>query len=204
MKKNQQESLEAAIKGETKGSPSLFSFTTKTFQGAQHAIMFNVGGPPKSALSAMTEEEREVAYSIYGHGAISAVGGHIASLYQPPASGVRYVADVFESAKLIPQAQAQGTGFAALNPILETWKTFRNVAYLFFVLIFLVIGFMIMFRHKINGQTVITVQQAIPNIIVSLIFVTFSYAIAGFLIDLMYVLMYLFIGLFNGSEKLIN
>ena len=37
-----------------------------------------------------------------------------------------------ESAHIIPKAQAQGLGFASLDPILEGWKQFRNVAYLFF------------------------------------------------------------------------
>jgi hypothetical protein len=69
----------------------------------------------------------------------------------------------------------------------------------------LVIGFMIMFRQKLGSQTAVTAQQAIPGIVVALIVVTFSYAIAGFLIDLMYLLMYLMIGLFNppgGTEQL--
>jgi hypothetical protein len=47
-------------------------------------------------------------------------------------------------------------------------------------------GLLIMLRIKISPQAVITVQNAIPRIITTLILVTFSYAIAGLLIDLMY------------------
>jgi len=114
----------------------------------------------------------------------------------PPASTGTYVADVMKSAHIATPAYAQGLGFAALDPILSLWKTFRNMAYLFFVFVFMIIGFMIMFRNKVNGADV-TAQQAIPSIIVSLLFVTFSYAIAGFMIDLMYLLMFLMIGIFD-------
>ncbi len=124
----------------------------------------------------------------------------------PPATTEMYVADVLNSAgvAVAPPAYAQGLGFVALNPVLELWKTFRNVAYIFYVLMFVVIGFMIMLRQKV-GQHAITAQQAIPSIIISLIFVTFSYAIAGFLIDLMYLSMFLIVGVFEsvagiGSE----
>ena len=54
-----------------------------------------------------------------------------------------------------------------------------------------------MFRQKV-GQTAITAQQTIPQIIMSLVLVTFSYAIAGFMIDLMYVLMVLIVGVFSS------
>ena len=80
---------------------------------------------------------------------------------------------------------------------------FRNVAYLFFVVLFLVIGFMIMFRSKI-GQAAITVQQAIPSILIALLAVTFSYAIAGLLIDLMYLLMYMLASLFSQGTEIIE
>ncbi|MCA9369162.1 hypothetical protein KC721_02605 [Candidatus Woesebacteria bacterium] len=116
----------------------------------------------------------------------------------PPASTGTYVADVLDNAHIATPAYAQGIGFAALDPVLSLWKTFRNMAYLFFVLVFIIIGFLIMFRSKVNGADV-TAQQAIPSIIVSLIFVTFSYAIAGFLIDIMYLIMFLMIGIFDTS-----
>jgi len=55
------------------------------------------------------------------------------------------------------------------------------------VLVVVVFAFMIMFKVKISPQTVITIQSALPKIFVTLILITFSYAIAGLLIDLMYV-----------------
>ena len=123
-------------------------------------------------------------------------------MYRYPAARTSiYVADVLENAHIITPAYAQGLGFASLNPVLELWKVFRNISYMLFVLIFIILGFMIMFRQKIGGQTAVTAQQAIPSVIVSLIFVTFSYAIAGFLIDLMYLVMFMIIGVFSSTTS---
>lgn len=116
----------------------------------------------------------------------------------PPATTYIAMTDFLNTAGLdIAQpAYAQGFGFVSLNPILEAWKTFRTIAFIFFVMIMLVIGFLIMFRQKV-GQAAITAQQAIPSIIIALITVSFSYAIAGFLIDLMYLVMTLMLFMFD-------
>ncbi len=133
-----------------------------------------------------------------GQGVINGTFKMIGSMYSyRPATTSRYVAYVIDNADLAPPAYAQGIGFAALDPILDLWRMFRNVAYFFFIGIFIVIGFMIMFRQKISGSAPITAQQAIPSIIIALILVTFSYAIAGFLIDLMYLCMFAMLYLFN-------
>lgn len=89
-----------------------------------------------------------------------------------------------------------GIGFNGLLPLIDLWKTFRNIVYLFFVLIFLFVGIGIMFRIKIDPRTVMTMQNQIPKIIIALVLVTFSYAIAGFLIDMMYILIYLMFNVF--------
>lgn len=132
----------------------------------------------------------------------------IGGMYKTPAADTNsYVADVMRSANIASPAYAQGLGFSALTPILGAWKVFRNIAYLFFIVVVLVIGFMIMFRQKISGQTVVTAQQALPNIVISLIFVTFSYAIAGLLIDAMYLVMYLLVAIFghvNVQDKFVS
>lgn len=45
---------------------------------------------------------------------------------------------------------------------------------------------MIMFRRKIDPQTVISIQSAIPKIIISLILITFSFAICGLMVDIIF------------------
>lgn len=77
----------------------------------------------------------------------------------------------------------QGTG------IDEIWSFSRNLAYLGFVVIMIVIGFMIMFRNKIGGQALVTLGNTLPRIVVSLVLVTFSFAIIGLIIDISGVMM---------------
>lgn len=55
------------------------------------------------------------------------------------------------------------------------------------VVVIIAMAFMIMFRVKISPQLVISVQSALPRVVSALVLITFSYAIAGFLVDLMYV-----------------
>jgi hypothetical protein len=76
-------------------------------------------------------------------------------------------------------------GFSELEKsgIDNLWSRMRNIAYLMFVLVMIVAGFMIMFRSKLGGQTVVTLGNMIPNVIIALILVTFSFAIVGLVID---------------------
>ncbi|MGB6882213.1 MAG: hypothetical protein WBD86_02845, partial [Microgenomates group bacterium] len=108
-------------------------------------------------------------------------------LQDKPLSGITYFKQKAKDLNLIPEAKAQGFGFGTLDPILPLWKVSRNISYALFIIIILVIAFMIMCRVKISPQTVISAQSALPKIVIALILVTFSYAIAGFLVDLMYV-----------------
>ena len=116
-----------------------------------------------------------------------------------PVSGIAYFKDIARRAKLVPEVSAQGFGFSAANPVLGLWKMVRNVTYFLLILVIIVMSFMIMFRVKISPQTVITVQSALPKIIVALLLITFSYAIAGLLIDLMYVVIGLIAGMISSS-----
>ncbi len=193
---SREEFEEAVLSGVKEGKTNLKSQTSIITQTLQEQIMTQVLGP-------ISDDANIQAY--FGPGAAVLVANLIDGMYDaPPASTDRYVAHVLESAKIIPTAQAQGIGFSSLDPVMTLWSAMRNIAYFFFVIVVLVIGFMIMFRHKIDGQTVISVQQAIPNIIVAMIFVTFSYAIGGLLIDTMYLMLFFIVGIFGASEGLIT
>ncbi len=113
----------------------------------------------------------------------------VAPYANPPASGVLWAYEGMQEAGFVPQTYAQGIGFYSLQPLAPIWKIFRNVSYLLLVLVVISIGFMIMFRANINPQTVIAIENAIPRIVLALILITFSFPIAGFLIDIMYVIM---------------
>lgn len=104
-----------------------------------------------------------------------------------PISGFGYLKSAVSKFGPVSEVKAQGFGFEAAGSVRELWKAVRNVTYFFLVLMIIGMAFLIMFRFKINPQTIITIQSALPRIIIALILITFSYAIAGFMIDLMYV-----------------
>lgn len=128
-------------------------------------------------------------------GAFGTMNRFIATLQTPPASGIEYIAGIKDNFLGKP-AYAQGVGFQGLQFLLPLWRGFRNVVYVLSSLIFVFIGLMIMLRVKISPQAVITVQSAIPKLITTLILVTFSYAIAGLVIDLANFIQALVIALF--------
>ncbi len=137
-------------------------------------------------------------------GAFSTTNQLIASLYQPPASGIQYLAELKDNFLGKP-AYAQGVGFVGLTPILPVWRAFRNVVYILSSLIFIIIGIMIMLRVKLSPQAVVNIQNAVPGLITTLILVTFSYAIAGLLIDLMNLIQaFSLVVLFQATGKNLN
>lgn len=133
-------------------------------------------------------------------GAINAFASMSDSMIDtPPASGLAYTRYMLANVGLAPKAYAQGVGFVGLLPLFPLWAAFRNIAYSILIIVMFVIGFMVIFRMKIDPKTVISIQAAIPKIIVALLLITFSYAIAGFLIDLMYVFMALAINIIANA-----
>jgi len=133
--------------------------------------------------------------------AVYNVASYIGAMYvNPPASTYAFVQDMGQTLGFIPKsAHAQGIGFSGLSALLPVWKAFRNIAYLLLAVIMTVIGFMVMFRKKIDPKTVITVQSALPRIVVTLLLITFSYAIVGLTIDVMYILIAIVIGIFQST-----
>lgn len=139
-----------------------------------------------------------------GHiaGLLPTAGSYLAMMYQDQPSSREYIADLLDNIGIpsVSSAYAQGTGYQALNPFLEFWRGFRNLAYSLYIIMFVVVGVMIMLRTKVNAQTVITIQSALPNLVITLILITFSYAIVGFMIDLMYFLIYALVYLLAAAN----
>lgn len=130
-----------------------------------------------------------VSSSIRSGGALGAIStGMIALGTTPPAHPVEYLADLGQNFGIKPAyAQVGGSGASVISPILDLWKLTRNISYFGFILVFMAIGFMIMFRQKLNPQTVISAQNALPGVVIAMILVTFSYFIAALIIDLGFV-----------------
>jgi len=124
----------------------------------------------------------------------------MAFLYnQPPATTTEYLAWLGERAGFIPKSYAQGVTYSRLLPILPIWKAFRDIAFTLLAIVMLVIGLMIMFRAKVNPQTVANVENTIPRVVVSIILIWLSYPIASLIIDFMYVLIAAGIGIIGNA-----
>jgi hypothetical protein len=164
-----------------------------------------------AAGAALTAGATDSQGNLVTRGAVPAAGGIIiAMVTDPPIKSSEYIADVLKNSNLVPAAYAQGIGFSSLSPILQIWKAFRNLAYFLLIIVFVAIGVMIMFQSRIDPQTVVTVQLALPKLVLTAILITFSYAIAGFVIDLIYLSIYVIIslmdlvGLINDPQITIN
>lgn len=121
---------------------------------------------------------------------------------QRPLSFFGYTANIVKKLNPVSEVHAQATtggfGFSRLLVISEFWKITRNAAYAILIIAVIAIAFMIMFRVKISPQAAITIQSTIPQLIITLILITFSLAIAGLMVDLMYVVIGFIASLFAG------
>lgn len=113
----------------------------------------------------------------------------MAYLYsQPAATTSEYMAWMGERIGIVPKSFAQGVTYSRLLPILPIWKAFRDIAFMLLAIIMLLIGLMIMFRAKVNPQTVANVENTIPRVVVSIVLIWLSFPIAALVIDFMYVI----------------
>lgn len=189
-----QEENQCILKGECGTSPAATrpGFDDKAFNLNQ------LGGTVDSMnylLNGRSEAHPELN-SLNNTGAVGAMGNLIGKLYTPPASSIQYFAYLKENLGLTSPAYAAGeTGLQGLSFLLPVWQTFRNAAYLVYVLLFVITGLLIMFRIKVSPQAVISLQNALPKLLITLVLITLSYAIVGLMIDIMYVLIYLVINL---------
>jgi hypothetical protein len=142
----------------------------------------------------------------------------VTAMYTPPASGIGHMQYVASNFGITKKALAQirpgpvcdlespngdcipnVTGFDALAPGQRLWITARNISFIFFVLVFVLIGIGIMLRVKLDAKTVMTIQNQLPKIVVALVLISFSYAIVGFLVDFMWTSTYMGINLLTDG-----
>ncbi len=118
----------------------------------------------------------------------SAINLNTFVIANPPIRTGQYLATIGYSLGLVKEAHAQvsGSGAGVLDPIINLWQVSRNIAYVVMIIIFVVVGLMVMFRQKINPQTVISIQAALPGLVIGLIMITFSYFLASLLVDTAY------------------
>lgn len=155
---------------------------------------------PEQKCLGVDQKTGKVGFVEGGGGAIGVAGNLIAATFTAPMHTGDYFKYLAQNFGLAKPAYAQGVGFTKLTPLISLWSVFRNVVYFMFIVVFVVVGVAIMLRVKIDPRTVMSIENQIPKIIIGLLLVTFSFALAGFLIDLMYVMNYLLFSLVSGAN----
>jgi hypothetical protein len=151
-----------------------------------------------SAMSGTTvikSEDNQVTGIYTSPGIIENVTALYGHLYVPtvePASDqvVAFFQQVSQKLNPIDSVQAQastvyfpGLGYNILQPIHSFWSMNRNIAYGFQIIIVFIIALMLLFRSKLNGQQVISLMNALPSIVLSIILISISYPLSGLFID---------------------
>lgn len=107
---------------------------------------------------------------------------------KPVASGVAWASDLMEHVGFAPKTYAQGIGFSALGSYQRAWKVMRDAAFLLITLAIVVSGFIIIFGVPVGDKAGVNIEEMLPRLVIVLIAISLSYAIVGFMIDLMYVI----------------
>jgi len=148
-----------------------------TENGAQVMNKPNIPYDLKRGLLGMTEDASNFAYASYP---IISIPQHLAQNWVPG-----YEESV---TSLYAQNSSSGheSGYSELmhSGIVSLWNRTLNLSYVAFVIIMIISGFMIMYRHKLGGQTMVTIGNVLPGVVTALILATFSFAIAGLVIDM--------------------
>lgn len=161
--------------------------------------------------------QAEIQKDHYERGGLIAMGsGSIAMMYTKPTNTVAYIDSLVGNFGVTKHAYAQvdctgqdaatkpecnnGTGFQSLSFIQNIFILFRNITYILMVIIFAIVGLGIMLRFHIDPRTVMTIQNQIPKAIIAILLITFSYAIAGLLVDAMWTVTYFGINVVGSAR----
>jgi len=142
----------------------------------------------KAGLLDVTEDAATMAYQVYP---TADVPSHLAQMWVPGYD---------ESVSSAYAADEDGYTTLRNSGIVGLWSKMLNISYVIFVIIMIAAGFMIMFRHKLGGQTMVTIGNVLPNVIISLLLATFSFAIAGLIIDFGGLLVSLIADIYSGEQ----
>ncbi len=187
-------------------SKNLHNYTQSALIETMSAFICQLSGidpiNPKQGCLGINPKTNKIGYTEKGGGALGLTIQGIGMLFTPPVHTSDFISYATQSFGVAKPSYAQGIGFKALSPLINIWTIFRNLTYLIFVIAFILIGVGIMLRARIDPRTVMGIQNQIPKIIIALILITFSFAIVGLLIDLMFFSMYLIYSLFSGLPGL--
>lgn len=132
-----------------------------------------------------------------------AIGG-ITTTFQPPTSTSQftdYLANNFGILKPVFAQEGASGSFQSFEFLQQLFIALRDLTFMILVILFIIIGIAIMLRLKIDPRTVMSIQNQIPRIIIGIVLISFSYAIAGFLTDMMWVTTYFGINTVGGIAQ---
>lgn len=143
-------------------------------------------------------------------GALGVMTTYISALYVPAVGSSQYLNYLSSNFGIVKPAYAAGAqqncsasplgyGFCGLQPIFALWTTVRDAAYAVLTILFIIVGVGVMVRFRVDPRTVMTLQNQIPRIIIAILLITFSYAIAGLMIDLMWTTTYVGINFISNA-----
>lgn len=81
-------------------------------------------------------------------------------------------------------AHAQAAQELETSGLVKLWTNIRNAAFAFSAVVLVVIGFMIMFRQRLDPRTTITAMNSLPKVIFAMVMIYFSFALSGFMLDI--------------------
>lgn len=163
-----------------------------------------------------TQSEMQESREPFIGGALGQMSHMVSVLYTPTVSSSEYTNYLANNFGIVKSAQATGQapntqdcskntqigyGFCGLNPIFSIWVVSRDFAYALLVIAFIFLGLGVMLRYKADSRTVMTLQNQIPRVIIAILLITFSYAIAGIMIDLMWTVTYAGVNAIAGSSS---
>lgn len=145
-------------------------------------------------------------------GALAVAAGSISTLYTPIMSSSQYVDYLANNFGIVKKSYAAGNnpntcsasfgyGFCGLTAVFSLWTSIRDMAYAMLTILFIAIGVGVMLRFKVDPRTVMTLQNQIPRVIIAILLITFSYAIAGGMVDLMWTVTYAGINFISNSTN---
>jgi hypothetical protein len=134
----------------------------------------------------------------YAKYANTPIGGNLAGLVmhsagvvynEPiPVSLAYYARDVASRTPFLKNtafAQKIETGaFPGFDLILKLWKIVRDIAFGVVAVFMVITGIMIMMKKRINPGVAVTVQNALPRLVIALALITFSYTIGALAVGL--------------------
>lgn len=133
-------------------------------------------------------------------GAVGELASYITVLYVPVVNTSQYVQYLSSNFGIVKPTYAAantncntnqfGYGLCGLSPILTLWADVRDLSYAMLTVLFIAIGIGVMLRFRVDPRTVMTLQNQIPRVIIAILLITFSFAISGAMIDLMWTATY--------------